>query len=376
MKVFFYLFLCLMLQACRHEPKIPGNHIVVVDSHAYVNNLFYSGIVQPLKTHIITSPASGTVIEMPIQYGETVKGGQLLFVLSSAKFIADYKSALIEYLRAKSDFNNNQTQMNAATFLHKNELISDDDFKAKKTNYYGSQLALVQAKDALENLTKQLDVKGVNFYELSMTEVDKVTQAMHLHSNSENLRIIAPIEGVLLSPSKTEEENKKIVKDNTVKQDEPLAIIGDMTGIRVAIKVNELVVNQLHPGQKVKVTGIAFPGEVLEGKVSRVDRQGETTSGGLATFAAEVVVPLLTKEQQQSIHVGMSAKVEIDITDESEIRVPILAINEKNETFYANVYDDKERKIHQVTVKTGKTTSDSVVILNGLKSGDKLVVPD
>jgi multidrug efflux pump subunit AcrA (membrane-fusion protein) len=349
---------------------------MVVDAHPYVNKLFYSGTVQPLKTHIILGPASGTVVEMPIQYGEVVKQGQLLFVLSSSKFLADYKSALIDYLRAKSDFNNNQTQLNAATFLHKNELISDDDFKAKKTNYYGSQLALLQAKDALESLIQQLDIKGVNFYKLSMADVDKVTEVMHLHVNSENLRITAPLDGVLLSPSKTQEENKKIVKDNAVKQDEPLAIIGDMTGIRVSIRVNELIVNQLHAGQKVNVTGIAFPEDVLEGRVSRVDRQGETTNGGLATFAAEVVVPALTKNQQQRIHVGMSAKVEIDMIDESEIRVPILAVNEKNNIFYVKIYDDKQSKVREAVVKTGKTTTDSVVIVAGLKSGDKIVIPD
>jgi multidrug efflux pump subunit AcrA (membrane-fusion protein) len=62
--------------------------------------------------------------------------------------------------------------------------------------------------------------------------------------------------------------------------------------------------------------------------------------------------------------------------DESEIRVPILAVNEKNNIFYVKIYDDKQSKVREAVVKTGKTTTDSVVIVAGLKSGDKIVIPD
>ncbi len=60
-----------------------------------------------------------------------------------------------------------------------------------------------------------------------------------------------------------------------------LAVIGDMSGLSVRVKVNELTVNQLHLNQKVKITGIAFPEDVLDGNINRIDKQAEASSTGL-----------------------------------------------------------------------------------------------
>lgn len=370
------MFFVLSLQACSQKPTLPRDHIVTIESNSLSHTLFYSGVIQPLKTLVVPSPADGVVVDMPFQYGEQVKPGQLLFIISSSKFLTDYKSALMQYIKAKNDFNNGQMQLGEADFLHKNQLISEDDFKTKQSNYYAAQLALLQAKDTLENLLQQLNIKNINLYTLTITDIDKITQAMHLQMSSENLRILSPASGIILSPNKNEEESKKTNKGDVVKQGDILAVIGDMNGISVRIKVNELTINQLHVGQKVKITGIAFPNYILEGEIKRVDRQGEISGGGLPTFTVEVSVLTLTKAQQKEIHVGMSAKVEILIADESKISVPIAAVKEKNGDAFIQVYDVATQMKHEVAVKTGKTTMNSITILSGLKIGDKVVVPN
>ena len=295
------LIMMITLAACSREPKIPGAHFITAEARTSSNTLFYSGTIQPLQTLVIPTPADGVIVDMAFQYGEQVKPGQLLYLLSSTKFLSDYKTALLQYVKAKSEFNNNQSQLKEGEFLHKNQLISDDDFKMKQTNFYAAQLALVQAKDALESLIHQLDIKDVNLYNLTIADIDKITQAMHLHMNSENLRVIAPAAGVILSASKNEDETKKWLKGDAVKQGDVLAVIGDMSGVSVHIKVNELTVNQLHPGQKVTITGIAFPEEQLQGEIKRVDRQGEVANGGQPTFSVQIVVPKLTEKQQKEI---------------------------------------------------------------------------
>ncbi len=366
----------MFIAACSREPAIPGSHLVSIESKSAASNLFYSGTVQPIKTVVVPSPADGAVVDMQFQYGEEVKSGQVLFMISSTKFLTDYKTALMQYIKAKSEFNTGQSQFSEAEFLHKNQLISDDDFKTKKSTFYGSQLALIQAKDALEILIKQLNLKGLDLYKLTIADIDKITQAMHLQMNSENLQIIAPQAGIVLGAIKNEDENnKKINKGDTVKQGDVLAILGDMNGLSVRIKVNELIVNQLKLGQKVIVTGMAFPDDVLDGEIRKIDKQAEVANGGLPTFAVEIVVPKLTPSQQKIIHVGMSANIEINIKDESHIMVPINALIEKSGESYLKIYD-KNSGIREVLVKTGKTTIDSVVILAGIKSGDKIVVPN
>lgn len=376
MKYFFYIIstiiLLLSLAACSRQSDDAHAKMLTIKSSSFASTLFYSGTVQPLKTLVVPSPADGVVVEMPFQYGEKVQAAQLLFMLSSAKFLSDYKAALMQYVKSKSEFNNSQTQLSEAEFLHKNQLISDDDFKMKQSNYYAAQLTLLQAKDALKNLLHQLDLKNFDLYQLTIADIDKLTQAMHLQVGSENLRVLAPAMGVILSSSKNEEDNKKVLKGDVVKQGDVLAVIGDMSGISVRIKVNELTVNQLKIGQKVKITGIAFPDYTLDGEINRIDKQGDSASGGLPTFSVEVIVAKLTADQQKEIHVGMSAKVEINIEEAAQITIPIAAIREKNGVSFVKVYDALSRKLTDAPVKTGKTTMDSVAILSGLKVGDTI----
>lgn len=366
----------LLLQACSHEPNIKGGHLVTIETHSLKNSLYYSGIVQPLQTIVIPSPADGVVIDMPFQYGQQVRAGQLLFLISSTKFVSDYKSALTQFVKAKSEFDNSKNELSEAKFLHKNELISDDQFKMKQSSFYANQLSLLEARDTLENLLRQLNIKGINLDELSISDIDKITKALHLQDTSDNLRILSPATGIVLSPNKGEDETKKIMKGDAVKQSDALAIIGDMSGLTVRVKINELTVNLLKEGQKVIVTGIAFPEYSLHGEIKRVDRQGDVSSSGLPTFAVEIVVPTLTPAQQKIIHAGMSVKVEINIEEEPQITVPVQAIKDKNGVSYVQVYDDQSGKLKDVQVVTGKTTADLAAIVSGLKAGDKVFVAD
>ncbi len=370
------VLLPVLLTACSREPKIPNAHLEKVEARSQASTLYYSGSIQPLRNLVIPSPVDGVVIDMPMQYGETVEPGKLLFMLSSAKFLTDYKTALMSYIKAKSDFDTSKVQLSEGEFLHKNLLISDDDFKVKQANYFSNRLMLLQAKDALEVLLKQMDIKDVDLYNLTIADIDKINQAMHLQKKSENLRILSPAVGVLLGPSKGDDDSKKIAKGDVVKQGDVLAVIGDMSGISVRIKVNELTVNLLHTGQKVTITGIAFPGYQLQGEISRVDRQAESAGSGIPSFVVQIAARDLTKPQQEVIHVGMSAKVEINLQEDTSIMVPITAILEKQGATFVKLMDAKTKNIKEVPVSTGKSGTERVAILSGLKAGDKIVVPD
>lgn len=370
------LVLSFLFSACSKENKHSSTQNLTVQAKPFSSTLFYSGTIQPISTMVVPSPVDGIVMDMPFQFGETVKKGQLLFQISSTKFMSDYKTALMQYIKAKSDFNNAQSQLSEAEFLHKNQLISDDDYKMKASNYYAARLGLLQAKDNLETLLHQLDIKTQNVYSINIEDIDKITQAMNSQMNADHLQISAPETGIILSPRKNDDEIKKIVKGDAVKQGDVLAIIGDLSGLNVTIKVNELTVNQLKVGQTVSITGIAFQEDVLKGEIKRIDRQGESSNGGLPNFSVEVTVPHLTEVQQKLIHVGMSAKVQIDIQEESKMMIPIRALVEKNGETYLKRMDPQNGNVTEVAVKTGKTSMEAVAILSGISPGDQIVIPN
>jgi multidrug efflux pump subunit AcrA (membrane-fusion protein) len=324
---------------------------------------------------VITTPAEGVIADMAFHYGDTITKDQLLFNISSDKFQSDYKNALMAYIKAKTDFTNNQTLLREGDFLHKNQLISDDDFKSKQTNFFNAQLALVQAKDALTIFLKDMNIQGDDLFSLSIENIDKINQVLHEQNTLRILRITSPNSGVILLPQDNTSDTspKKIIKGDEIKQGQVLAMIGDMSGLTIHINVNELDINQINLGQKVKVTGPAFPDLELQGDISAIDRQGETSSGGLPVFPVEITIHHLSEDQQNIIHIGMSAKVEIQMDNENVITVPLAAVTEENGTCYVNTLVDG--KIKKVAVKTQQTTQDSVVIASNLKAGDRIVLP-
>lgn len=375
-KGFLIIGLCFMMSllGCSSEQQGKKTTYYKVVSSTVNHNLFYSGSIQPLKATVVQSKTEGVVVNMAKQYGEIVKANELLFVISSSKFLNDYKTALLQYIKAKNDFHQSETQLSEATFLHKNELISDDEFKLKQSAYYANQLGFIQSKDALKIFMTQMNVPEDKLFNLTIADVEKVKEAMHLTNHSESLNIIAPIDGVLLAPYKSEDENKKIRQGEACKEGDVLAVIGDMSGILIRVKVNEFAINQLALNQKVRVTGVAFPNEVLMGKISHIDRQGEGAISGQPTFSVDVEVKQLSPKQRQLIHVGMTANVEIELMRESRLMVPVTAIKENKGVMMVNRYDRKTKKIIATEIKTGKSTLDQVVVLSGLKEGDDVVL--
>lgn len=370
-----YILLGVWLAACSQQDDRQQQTIYQVENKPHATTLSYSGTILPLKTVVIASPADGAIVGMPFQYGETVKKGQLLYQISSSKFIADYKNALMQFLKAKSDFNLSQTQLSEADFLHKNQLISDDDFNMKKSNFYASRLSLLQARDSLQDLMQRLDASNIDLDKLSIADFDKITQLLHNQLTSDVIQIISPVDGVVLAPAKGEQEIKKIQKGDNVKQGDALGLIGDLQGLSISIKVNELVVNQLHAGQAVDVSGAAFPEALLKGVIKQVDRQGEIASSGLPTFTVDIIVPALTPEQQQAIYVGMTAKVDIKIDEKADVMIPVNAIREKDGQAWVTVYDTKRRKKIERQIQPGSTTMDAVVVTAGLTPGEHIVIP-
>jgi HlyD family secretion protein len=361
------------------KKNIPPNKefiVMKVTAEPIITKLFYSGIVQPLKKSLVASTTDGIIENIQFHYGDHVKSGQVLFIIASEKFQTDFKAAVMQYIKSKTEFVTNQNQLSKSTFLYNHQLISEDEFKSKKNIFYNSRLEMTQSKLLLETILSRLDVHNYNIYNLKIEDIDKITQVLQSQNGSQHLKIISPISGlVLLSPNNdsNDGELKKITKGRQLKQGEVLAIIADENGLVVHINVNEFNINQLKIGQKVKITGTAFPDIILNGKITELNPQGETGQNGIPTFPVDVTVTNLTPKEQAVIHMGMSVKVALEITQGEKIVVPIKAITQIEGQAYVKVKDKKSGIIHTVPIKVGETTLDSVVVESNLAAGDQIV---
>jgi len=340
--------------------------------------LFYKAKIEPIKETNISSPIEAVVKKLQFNYGQSVRKGQLLMVLSSEQLKKDYQEALTAFLKAKAEYHNQNIKSEGIEELWKIQALSKNQYIEEKqqiTNYY---LTYRQAEQKLKELAgKTHDLKLEELIGLNIDEIDKIEQA--LAANTGDMQIIAPNDGIALYPEKPANDtnaSSRILEGTVVKTGQGLLEIGDMSGLALYINVNEININTIKSGQKVSITGVAFPGVTLHGKVKEVDIQAKNNiNSGLPTFPVKIEVANITSKDLQTIHVGMSAEVKLIIEQPPSIRIPLNAVSNRDKQTFVKLLDEKNQ-IHEVSVVPGNTGINDIAILEGLKAGDKLVVPD
>jgi len=367
------------ISACKKttDAATSKQQIVTAKLQKTTTDLYYIGTIRPLQVHAVTSPADGTVESINFQYGHPVVKGQVLAKISSSKLEKDYRTALTSFLKAKNAYVQAQASFVGTTQLWKSGIVDDESYNKEKSTLETSQLSYLNAKQDLEQAAE--NTPGVKRVAKGLSLEDIAAVKKILEKDIEHLTIKAPLSGIALFPEKTSDSTsgKQVHTGSQVKQGQILVTIGNLTGISVMINVDEVSINRIKVEQKVVVTSPALPELVLNGYVKTVAAQAKVSEngGGGVTFAVQIVVPRLTPDERKIIHVGMNAKVELQIQDRPMIYVPIKAVKEqKGQTVVTILDQDGKQKV--VPVQTGRTTQTEVAIISGLKPGDKVVVHD
>lgn len=380
----YLLLVSLAINGCHADDGAPADkkqHVVKVEMRRLTKSLFFMGTIKPLKIINVVSPVEGVIKEKLFQYGQQIKQGDQLLTLSSSKLAEDYQSALVQYLKAKNAYYSAREKFIGTQDLMKHELISKDLFDAEQRQLASNNLDYLQSQYKLQEILK----KGKPLDEqLSLDNIDAAAKA--LRKPFKQQEIIAPSTGISLAPTKSEGggeqstgQSGSIEVGSQVKSGQVLLAIGDLTGIALNIQIPEIDIDKVKHGLSVTVTGAAFPGIILQGKITNVAAQAKSASSGssgLPTFNVEVVVPTLTPVQRQHIYVGMSAKVDLQLSEPPAMTIPINAVYEKKNNSYVKVFNSKTKKTSERLVTTGKTTAADVIITSGLQTGEQVMLHD
>ncbi|MGE8359838.1 efflux RND transporter periplasmic adaptor subunit [Pseudomonas sp.] len=161
-----------------------------------------------------------------------------------------------------------------------------------------------------------------------------------------------------------------------------IATLQDLSKLYVDFFLPEQTVPQLAIGERVRFSVAAYPGEVFEGEITAINPKVEDTT-------RNVQVRAMLANPDEKLLPGMFANLEVLLPDRREqVVVPETAITytlygnslyvivEKKDDDGAVVKDDKgdphliaERRF----VKTGERREGQVVILEGLKAGERVV---
>lgn len=296
------------------------------------------GTVLPFQTVAVKSRLDSVIAEVKFNDGDTVKAGDVLFVLDDRALKTQYDAAKADLARDTAQMSNLRKKYERNRNLSKDETmaISQEDLGDSKT-LLDAQIATVQAdKAALDNLEVQLTYT----------------------------QITAPIDG------RTGTIN--ITAGNTVKSNDttPLVTIHQIHPILVQMSLPQqyfdVVRASLVKGQTTVTAKRDQSQNTLTGKLTYIDNTIDATSG---TFVARAVF----ENADESLWPGMLTNLSLDVgATDGVITIPSVAVQDSPSGKF--VYVVTNDTVKKTLIDMDRIQNDMAIIKSGLNNGDQIVV--
>ena len=337
----------MLLMACNEKkavaPPVPPPAKVTVEPVKFTDAVYYDeypATVTALNQVELRPQVSGFITGVHFKDGDRVRKGQLLYSVDDQLYAANYQQAIANSQVQEATMNKAQKDANRYHELDKNDAVAKQ---------------LVDNADAaLEVSKKQADAAKANI------------RAME--TNVRYTKVYAPFDGVIgISAVKTGTAvtaGQSIL--NTISSDRELAVdfnIDQKEIYRFTKLMNE------KQQEKDSVFTLAFGNDVypFPGKIALLDRAVNPQTG---TIKARLVFP----NNKNLLIAGMNGTVRVKNNASAQsILIPYKAVTEQLGEFFVYVPNDSN-KVSQRKVVLGKQLGMDVIIKEGLKEGEKIVV--
>lgn len=221
---------------------------------------------------------------------------------------------------------------------------------------YLAALAVAQAQqaDAQREIDRLKDGPNPDDVAAAQARVDAAQATVN------SLYIIAPSDGEVLT---IEQNPGDVVSVNEISVE-----IADRSKLHIDAQVDEADISQVKLGNPVSITMDAMPGVTLNGTVTFINPVGETVDG-LIKYSVRVELDPV----KEPMLLGATADVIIQVSDaRNALAVPASAVkSDKNGNKYVNLIE-ADGSTRQVTVQSGKTVGNLVIVSGELKAGDTI----
>ncbi|MEA1965583.1 MAG: efflux RND transporter periplasmic adaptor subunit [Candidatus Aerophobetes bacterium] len=258
---------------------------------------------------------SGTIEELLVEEGDTVKGGQVL-----------------------------------ARFEDEEEKVS-----------------LVRAENALKDA--QLELESARVSRASTSEIqrrerevkEKKLEVALAEKELKDTVLTAPFSGIV---SKVYVEEGELAAGESLSSSREILRLVDTSSLFVEVNVDEVDIAQVREGQRVKVSVDAYPDEIFRGKVVSICPETTTISG---LVVVEVKVKL--QEANPKLKSGFTASADIVVAEAKDVIIlPVEEVKEKGGRHLVTVLQDGKPAPREV--KAGISDGAYVEIKSGLQEGE------
>lgn len=295
-------------------------------------------------SHVVL-PLTGRVAAVLVKIGDFVRQGQPLLTLESADAeaaVLALQQAQAAVTQANSAVAKAQMDLDREKDLYEHGAVPQKEVLNAQTLAIQAQAALDQAQAAVEQARRKLQILGIG--------TDAFGQRVSVH---------APISGKVLEMSVVNGEFRNDLSA-------PVMTIADLSSVWVTSDVPETAIRLVKPGEPVKISLAAYPGETFHGRVTLI---GDTVDP--QTRTVKVRAELANGDGRLKPEMFGS----IQLAEETEARptVPAAAVimTEGSPVVWR---ETGKGVFEKVAVTAGVQVGNRVAITSGLQHNDRVVV--
>jgi PAS domain S-box-containing protein len=352
------------------------------------SSISLSGNIEPLSEVNVVSPFQGKIRERYFDYGQLVQKGQRLLLMDTSEMEIKLRESRSAYIKARSTLQELEKWDKSTEVIRAKRTFAGAENKLKETkllyekgivarNEYGTaQEQLINQKEELDNVLKKGSPGNVRIARLEFKNAE--SRLLEMENQLKEAIVTAPVRGIVILPvSQQSNKNKVIEKGVSVSQGDLLLSIGNLGGLTVKSRVDEVDIGKISIGQTVTVSGDAFINQPLSGIITHISSQANANSSmsTIPMFDVHVTATSLTPGQKKMIKLGMSANLQVHVYNNPKaLLVPIEAVRTMDKKHFLTVKDRETGVLKDREIETGLTTLDSVEVTQGLSSGDTVVL--
>ncbi len=307
-----------------------------------------TGSVSPRKEVNMKSQVSGIIEKLYIVAGQEVKQGDVIAkikiipnMLNIANAENRITTAQLNYDNAKLDYDRNKA-------LFDQSVISKSDMQT-------FDLKINAAKVELESAQNQMQIIKEG--------------ASKTSGSASNTFVKATITGMVLDvPVK---EGGQVIESNTFNEGTTIASVANMGEMIFEGKLDESEVGKVQENMDIVLTIGAIDKESFKAKLEYIAPKGITENGAIQFL----IRASISKENSSFLRAGYSANADIILSKKDKVlAIPESALQFEKEKAFVEV-ETGNQVFEKRFVKTGLSDGINIEILDGIKKGDKLKLP-
>ena len=365
-------------------PDVDPSRLAVVERGTMVKSVVATGKVEPISKIEIKSKANGIIKVLNVDIDRAVNAGDILVELDREQLQAALRGAEANLQAARASLEGAEAQ------LQKNIVEAEGpDAEFARRAYDRATSLFAQnliAQSALDDAHSAVDVtenrKRAAQSQLVIARA-KVTEARaqvaqakaatdRADEDLKNATIRAPIRGSVLT---RDVEIGSPVSSilNLGANATPVMTIGDIDQVFVRGKVDEADIGRVRLGQPARIRVETFKEKVFDGRVTQISPMG-VEKDNVTNFEVRVSID----NPGKALKANMTANAEIVLEEHADaLIIPEAAVSydaQKN-AFVDVLAPGTKTGRKKMAVKIGVGNGTKIQVIDGLKQGDRVILP-